>query len=44
MTGKRLVAANLESILRSLELSVAGERVDKEGRLRAVIGLLEQAV
>ncbi|KAI9775278.1 MAG: hypothetical protein M1839_001330 [Geoglossum umbratile] len=40
----RLTDANLCAILRSLELSVAGERLDKEGRLRLAIGLLEQPV
>jgi hypothetical protein len=36
--------ANLDSILRSLELDVAGDRVDKVRRLRAAIGLFEQPV
>ncbi|KAH0536481.1 hypothetical protein FGG08_006662 [Glutinoglossum americanum] len=36
--------ANLGVILRQLELSVAGDRLEKEGRLRVAIGLLERAV
>ncbi|KAH0537298.1 hypothetical protein FGG08_005888 [Glutinoglossum americanum] len=36
--------ANLGVLLRQLELSVAGDRLEKEGRLRVAIGLLEERV
>ncbi|KAH0556066.1 hypothetical protein GP486_005998, partial [Trichoglossum hirsutum] len=39
-----LTGADLGMILRDLELSLDGERRDKEARLRAAIGLLEWAV
>jgi len=44
MSAKWPIDANLGLILRHLELSVAGDRQEKEGRLRVAIGLLEKAV